>query len=229
MRPLFAISCLVILSAGAANAEPLAKVRPAPARVQLLAERVAHDPPAASAPSLSKDERRALLAGEIVQRPMELKREGGRYVGGVAYQIVHARADQVLAALQQVENLPLALPRTKRARLIDMSNGRARIELVQGNSIVEARYTVHLEPNPSGQVLRFWLDRSRPHDIDDVWGFFRVEQFDKSRSVVSVAVALDMGPGIGRMLFERKIQALVLSTPWHIREFVEPRALAQAR
>jgi hypothetical protein len=95
--------------------------------------------------------------------------------------------------------------------------------------LVEARYTIHLEPDASGRVLRFWLDHSRPHDIEDVWGFFRVEQFDGRRSLLTVAVALDIGTGLMSTLFEGKIVGLVLATPGYIRDFVEPRRLAASQ
>jgi len=190
--------------------------------------------PASAAPSaapraeqrLDAVERDRLLAGELVTRPLEFQRHGGKYIGGVSYQLLRASPDEVLATLQSVESLPEALPRTKRARLVESQGREAKVELVQGKGMVEATYTVHLVRVSGRNELRFWLDRNRPHDIDDVWGYFRVERFDDNRSLVTVAVALDVGPGLVRMLFEDRIQALVLSTPRHIKDYVEPRAVA---
>jgi hypothetical protein len=70
-------------------------------------------------------------------------------------------------------------------------------------------------------MLRFWLDTSRPRDIDDVWGFFRVTRFDAQRNLITVAVAVDVGSGLPR-LFEGRVQALVLRTVSHITGFLEP-------
>lgn len=178
---------------------------------------------------LRASERDQLVAGDVVARPLTLERGRGHYVGGVSYQLVHARPDDVVAALASVDTLPQVLPHTKSARLIEVKGHRARVELVQGNTLVEARYTLELERVPGSDELKFWLDRSRPHDIDDVYGYFRVRRFDRDRSLVTVAVALDVGPGLVRMLFEDRIQRVILATPAHIKQFIEPRAFADAR
>lgn len=176
---------------------------------------------------LSAHEQDVLKAGAMVSRPLRFDDAGGHYVGGVSYQVVDARPDVVLAALSDVTNWPEALPRTKRAELLGTDHGLSRVELVQGNSLVDARYTVVIE-RADDDTIRFWLDPSRPHDIRDVWGFFRVKAMPGGRSLITVGAALDLGDGLARMLFEDKIARLMLVAPRHIRAFVEPRALALA-
>ena len=178
---------------------------------------------AAAAPDLSRTEREALLAGEVVARPMRIETASGSYRGGLSYSLVHAPAAAVLAALSNVESLPQALPHTKSARLIDVRSGVARVELVQGGS---TSYTVRIERVQGRAELRFWLDSSRPHDIEDVFGFFRVEPFGQGESLVTVAAAVDLGSGITSLLFSNAVERTVLSTPRQIREYVEPRAFA---
>ncbi len=187
---------------------------------KLAPELVPHLPPPWG---LSRDERRLLSEGSSVRRPVAFTRGDGRYVGGVAYQTVHARPEAVLAALGDAESLAQALPRTKSASVVAQARGVRHIELVQGNAVVEARYTVRVEAAREKE-LRFRLDRDRPHDIQDVWGFFRVESFGEHQSLLTVAVALDLGPGMARMLFERRVQAVILDAPRHIRDHVEAPA-----
>jgi hypothetical protein len=208
-----------------ANAYAERGLRPAPARVRALRA----PPSPMGMPALSVEEREALLAGGLVERPLTLERSSARYIGGIAYQLVRASPEEVLAALQSTESLPQALPRTKRARLVGSEGRHARVELVQGTSVADATYTVHLVRDPVADELRFWLDHARPHDIADVWGYFRVHRFDRERSLITVAVALDVGPGLVRLFFEDKIQRLILATPRHIKDFVEPKRFAQAR
>jgi len=181
---------------------------------------------------LSRGEREALLAGEVVARPMQFETDGGSYRGGVSYSVVNAPAAAVLSALSNVDTLPQTLPHTKAARLIDVRGGLARVELVHGDGTT---YTVRIERSaprstrfavPGGGELRFWLDPSRPHDISDVFGFFRVEPFADGKSLVTVAAALDLGPGITSLFFSDAVERSVLSTPGRIRVYVEPRALA---
>ncbi len=175
---------------------------------------------------LTRAERRALLGGSTVARPFVFDRRSARYVGGVSYQLVRASPRAVISALEDVNQLPFMLPHTKRARRVGRVGRDVRIELTQGNGLVSASYTVRARRIEGESELRFWLDRSRPHGIEDVWGYFRVEPFDAERSLVTVAVALDLGPGLARMLFEGRIQNAILGTPGRIRAFIEPRAYA---
>lgn len=215
---------LIAAGAGLAppvGADPAGDFRPAPARVSFIKASSLPRPTGA----LTVDERTALQFGDVVSRPLSFEGHGGRYVGGVSYQVMRAVPDEVLSAVLDVSALPELLPRTERATLVDVSASGTRIELVQGNAIANATYTVLLAKSAPGEV-RFWLDRSRPHGIRDVWGFFRARSFGNGKTLVTVAVALDVGPGLVRMLFEDRIQQLVLETPRHIRDYVEPRALA---
>lgn len=173
-------------------------------------------------------ERARLEAGAMVTRALRFENEGGSYVGGVSYQIVDARPEMVMAALSDVANWPEALPRTKSARLVSAGDGLSRVELVQGSSLVDARYTVVLDRAADGETIRFWLDPTQPHDIRDVWGYFRVHSMPGGRSLITVGAALDLGDGITRLLFEDKIAGMMLRAPRQIRAFVEPRALALA-
>ncbi len=181
---------------------------------------------AAARPSFTAGERQALNAGSMVSRALRFDQRGGHYVGGVSYQVVDARPELVLAALSDVANWPDALPRTKSARLLDSVDGVSRVELVQGNALVDARYTVVLE-RADAETIRFWLDGSQPHDISDVWGFFRVKVMPGGRSLITVGAALDLGDGLTR-LFEDRIARVMLRAPRQIRDFVQPRALALA-
>lgn len=194
---------------------------PAPAR--------AAPPARAAVKALDAGERQALLAGATISRPLRFERGDGSYIGGVAYQVVNASPGRVLAALSDVGALPHALPRTARATLVSRDGRRARVELVQGKAPFLATYTLNLEQAASGDRIRFWLDPTRPHDVKDVWGYFRVKPFGKNKTLVTLAVALDMGPGLARLLLSDRVERLILRAPGKIREYVEPERLSSAR
>jgi hypothetical protein len=189
-------------------------------------------PRVVAAPSreLSPAERAALAAGRTVSRPQRFARgDDGWYVGGVSYQVVRATPAEVLFALADVRSLPKALPHTESAELVSSEGRAARIELTQGKAPFLTTYTIQVEQAENGDTIRFWLDPTRPHDVRDLWGFFRVSEFGPGRTLVTVAVALDLGPGIARLLFEDRVERSILRAPARIRQFVEPRALAAAR
>jgi len=190
----------------------------------------AERPHAGRAYGFTASERDALLGGRTVGRPVRFERgESGSYIGGVSYQVVRASPAQVIAALASVESLPRALPRTESAKLVSSSGRSATVELTQGKAPFLVTYSVRLDQEPSGTGLRFWLDPSRPHDVRDVFGFVRVTPFGPDKSLVTMAVALDMGPGIARVLFTDRIERIILRAPAKIREFVEPVRLTSVR
>ena len=170
--------------------------------------------------TLTAVETDALFRGEHVTRTREFERDGKRYVGGVAYQVVEAPPHVVLESVRDAGMLQKMLPRTRRVEPLDLPGPR-RLAVQQGNDFVQAEYTVILEEVPSQNEVRFYMDEARPHDIDDVYGYFRAAPLDGGRTLVTVGVALDLGPGLVRMLFEEKIQRMMLGTPRRMRDVIE--------
>jgi hypothetical protein len=175
---------------------------------------------------LTPAERQQLTSGGRVERPLTFAPGSGSYVGGIAYQVVHRSPEAVLSALLDVRHLAEMLPRTRSARLVSSESGRAHIELEQGQAPFIARYTIVLERAANSDELRFWLDPSAPHDIRDVFGFFRVRPLGQGDSVITVGAAVDLGPGLFTGLFEPRVQAVVLRSVTQIRDFMEPGRMA---
>jgi len=178
--------------------------------------------PGHGAQPLSAFERGQLWVGERIERPLSLTGTAGRTVGGIGYQVVSSPPAEVVAALLDVSRLPQMLPNTRSARLVAREGGLAFVELEQGVAPFIARYTIVLQPVPGSDQVRFWLDQRFSHDIEDVFGFFRVEPLGPQRSLLTAAVAVDLGDGLLSSLFERRVQALVLRSVTSIRDFLEP-------
>lgn len=184
---------------------------------------------------LSAEQHQTLRAGGRVEQFVELDRQGKRYVGGLSYVLISAEPRQVFEVLNQLATLSQVIPSTRNTRVLDRTGNWVRVELEQGNSMVSTTFTVffELEP-PEGRddphVVRFWLDPSAPHSIDDAWGFFRATRYDAQHSLVSVGALVNLGPGVLRMLFEQRIQRSILRMPNRIRDTVErtfqPAAIA---
>jgi hypothetical protein len=175
---------------------------------------------------LTPEQHQTLRSGGRIEELLELDRQGKRYVGGVSYALVRAEPRQVFDVINQLHTLSDILPQTRNTRIIDRSGNRVRVELEQGNSMVSTTFTVffQLEPPEGGDdmhVVRFWVDPSLPHSIDDAWGFFRATRYDAQHSLVSVGALVNLGPGVIRMLFEQRIQRAILRIPKRIRETVE--------
>jgi hypothetical protein len=186
---------------------------------------IAHAP-AARADRLTSLESEKLGRGETVIR--ENTWEPGysaRYIGGVTYTMVDATTAETTGILEDVSTFRRVLPRTKRVKLVSIEpNGDRLVELVQGNALVEAEYTLRVRNYPALHEVRFWLETTRPHEIDDAFGYFRVEPLTglagEQRTLLTYAVLVDIGPGIVRDLFEERVRAALLSVPQLVRRYV---------
>ncbi len=196
----------------------------------------------ARAETLTPAESASLERGETVERPQAIHLKGGRYVGGITYTVISASPDQLDALFEDVSAYPHILPYTKAARLVGRAGSDLLVWLREGNGLLDASYTVHIHRDPSlgeeqgaprgPRIVRFWIDRTLPHGIEDASGFFRYESMAPSASgeqrlLVTFGIWVDIGPGIVRSLFEGRIQRIVLTVPQHLRAFVAQRKTMQ--
>ncbi len=183
----------------------------------------------ARADALSEQESIRLARGETVIREHTWEPgRSARFVGGVTYTVVDAAPGEIGAMFEDVEAYRRVLPRTKRARFMGVEpNGDRLVELVQGTSLVEATYTLRVRQDSrtgARREVRFWLEPNRPHEIDDAWGFFRMEPFSgpsgEQRVLLTYAILVDIGQGLVRDLFEERVRAALLSVPQLVRRYV---------
>jgi hypothetical protein len=182
--------------------------------------------PEVRADTLTAPETARLGRGETVIR--ENKWSPGwsaHYIGGVTYTVVDASPADISTVLEDVESYRRVLPRTKRVKLVSIEpNGDRLVELVQGNALVEAEYTIRVRHFPALHEVRFWLETTRPHEIDDAFGYFRVEPSTgpagEQQTLLTYAILVDVGPGIVRDLFEAKVRTALLSVPQLVRRYV---------
>jgi hypothetical protein len=172
-----------------------------------------------------------LARGETVERREKLDLRSGRYVGGTTYTFLDASPDEIDSLLADVSSYRHFLPYTKDARLVARDGSDLVVWLRQGNALLDASYTIRVRPESSSpRVVRFWLDRSRAHGIADASGFFRYEPAPgppaspgKRPLLLTFCIWVDVGPGMVRVLFEGRIQNIVLSVPQHLRDYVAER------
>jgi hypothetical protein len=173
---------------------------------------------------LAPSESSRLERGETVSREQTWESGDRRYVGGITYTVVDATPTEIASIFEDVDAYRRVLPRTKRARLVGVERGDRLVELAHGNALASAEYTIRVRRMPDGREFRFWLDPTRPHEIDDAWGFFRVEPFVSTngapRVLLTYGVLVDVGPGLVRELFEERVRAALLSVPQLVRRYV---------
>jgi hypothetical protein len=172
----------------------------------------------ARADGLAAEEAARLLGGDTVSRTQTTMRGLHRYVGGVTYAIVDASPGDLDVVLGDFDAWRRFLPKTRDARRVGTADDDALVQITHGSALVQVGYTLRVHRDASG--VRFWMDRGRPHDIKDVWGFFRTAALPDGRTLVSYGILIDMGDGILRDMFEPRVQQLALEVPEHVRDVV---------
>lgn len=171
----------------------------------------------------SRTDRDKLSSYQSVTHAEKFTRDGREYLSGISYQLVDMKADELFGLLQKVDHtLPRALPATHKARYIGSEDGLPLVQMIHGNSFLNGTYTVLWQPQAERREVSFWLSPGHPHDLDDIWGFFRITPVDQGRrSLVTVAVAVDLG---SKQMYAGKVQQLILKSARYIRKFVDRRA-----
>jgi hypothetical protein len=175
----------------------------------------------ARANGLSPVENDRLLRGDTVARSQDLQRASRRYVGGVTYKILDASEPELESVLQDVSAWRRFLPKTRDAQRVGTSGGDPLVRVTHGSALVQVGYTLRVHQD--GNVVRFWMDPTRAHDIEDVWGFFRAEPLADGRTLVTYGILIDMGDGILRDLFESRVRQVALEVPDYVRDVVAER------
>jgi hypothetical protein len=179
------------------------------------------------------DEAARLERGETVVFDQVLDRAGRRYVGGTTYTIIDASEGELEPLFGDMHAYQQLLPRTKQARLVGVNNDDFFVELRQGTSLLETSYTIRVRretglapeqgASECGTMYRFWLDRTKPHGIEDAWGYFRLEPLadgpNGPRVLLTYGILVDLGPGIVRDLFEERLRQLALTVPQLVRRY----------
>jgi hypothetical protein len=190
----------------------------------------------ARADGLGADETARLLRGETVTREQTVQRGSTRYVGGVTYTVLDATPEELSDLFDDVAAYARVLPKTKKATLVGKNGPDTFVELHQGNAFVDTSYTIRLRRSPTPNELRFWLDPTKPHGIDNAWGFFRYEPITDAsgtpKVLLTYGVLVDLGAGLVRDLFEERVRGAMLAVPARVRAYLtsgDGRRVARAQ
>lgn len=162
-----------------------------------------HSEPALA--SLTAQERAALESGGDVSRRIELRQNGGKYIAAISYGVVPRSCDQVFSVLSNPgKHYTKALPATAAVRF-DNRGDESRLWMKHGNLLINGSYTTHFKISAADGIVRFWLDKQKPRDVKDLFGYFKVSSWGEQHCLVTAAVAVDPGEGMVASMFRGMI------------------------
>jgi hypothetical protein len=168
----------------------------------------------------STEEEAALREGKLVVRSEQRSLGNAHLLGGMSWQVIDASPALVLRALCDVNAYPHFLPAVEDARWSG-ETVLPRLEITHRLGFVTASYSVKVSRDLPHGVLRFRIDRDRPHSIRDAWGELRVNAYGKQQSVVALAIMADLGEGLFVGLLRSSIHEWMLRVPEQLKHYVE--------
>jgi hypothetical protein len=178
----------------------------------------------AEARPLEAEQVARLRRGEVVRVPLDIDLKAGDYFGGVAYAIVPASVETVMGVLADPATYTKVLPMTLESRVLPSPGPDRRVFFRQGHRRVGTADYVLLVRRESPGLIRFWLDASEPHDIADMFGYFRAQPWGPRSCILTYAALLHLDFGVVKLLFSEKIRQIAFTTPGRIRAYVESHA-----
>ncbi len=200
-------------------------VKPAVAASPIEAERAAPSPFRASPQDLAR-----IARGECVSYVAEEAVLGRPRMVLLAYQRLRASRAMLAQAMTDPSAYLNVLPRTHDAYVAKRRGDTTWIGLAQGNALIQLRYVMQVQPSEDRSLYRFWIDERYPHDLDDAWGFMRLEPMPASRGIreeavgdylVAYGLVFDLGGGILQSMFSQRILAVLRTIPERLRRYVE--------
>lgn len=175
--------------------------------------------PAALRP-LGQQEQTELLNAIDTQRRFTMKLNRRTYLGGLSYQLSDFSCDMIWQLLDDpVSHYARALPATKSVELAEPDNP-TKLVVTHGNSLINGSYTADVRIDEGRQIARFWLDHSRPKDVQDVFGYIKLTPFQQ-RCLITAAVAVDPGQGLLASLFRGMIHSYLVKAAARIGSYAK--------
>lgn len=169
----------------------------------------------------TEDERRRLIAGELVQRPVTRREGEHRYFGGTSWQRVPAPPDRVFETILDVTNYPSLIPGVVEARL-EVDDGDRRVVFLRHQyGILSASYSVEMWIDRYDRSIRFDVDHSRPADIRAGHGFLTVDGY-RGDTIVGWGVMADIGSGLVTSALQPLLRDWILRVPSCVRGHMQP-------
>lgn len=173
----------------------------------------------AVAGELTESERETLERGGVVRRNVDAELEEGTYIGGVAYALARVPAPFVLAMMRDVATYKRILPMTLEAKATGQK-GKDKLVYFKHGDGTTAAYTMRVRDADGEGVIRFWMDPAFEHEIDDIWGYLRIEALGPEACLVTYAVLCDLGL-ILRVAFGEEVRSFALKTPGNLKTIAE--------
>lgn len=163
-----------------------------------------------------------LEAGKSVKKPLAGAGSNGVY-GGAGFALVDAPPEVVWEAIQDWGSYKKIFPKTIDVREVSRKGDRALVRMEIGHKLISVSYFVSVETDKTKWQMSYKLVGSKPHDLDEVQGYWRLFPQKNGQTLVAYVTAVKVPMGVVNLIpedLEKKINRNLLASPQYLREWI---------
>jgi carbon monoxide dehydrogenase subunit G len=152
------------------------------------------------------------------------KRSEAEALGGDATVEIPAPAYAVMDVLCRPEAIWQVLPNVANVEDLGVDGEDLLWRVTHALGVFRGGYVLRIRRDWGEQgshTVRFWVDTRFERDVEDAWGYFRLEAVEGNRTRLHYRVRAVLFPGVIRWLFKEKIQWALMVVPERTQAFIE--------
>ena len=170
---------------------------------------------------LTDEDKKLLVAGELVTKQKNEQRGSLKLIGGQSWQIVNVPVDVAWQALTDLPQYKQFIPLATESDVKHQAGNEADLAMRQQWGPIDIRYVFQTTLEPDHRSVVFRVDHSQDHDIRAGWGFMRVRRFKGDRTLVSFGALVDIGDGIFVSIIRPAVRRDLLRIPYYFKRHIE--------
>ena len=170
---------------------------------------------------LTDEDKKLLMAGELVMKQKNEQRGSYKLIGGQSWQIVDVPVDIAWQAVADLPRYKNFIPLATETDVKHQAGEEADLAIRQQWGPIDVRYVFQTTLDPDGHSMVFRVDHSQAHDIRAGWGFMRLRPFKGNRTLVSFGALVDIGDGIFVSIIRPAVRRDLLRLPYYFKRHLE--------
>jgi ribosome-associated toxin RatA of RatAB toxin-antitoxin module len=170
---------------------------------------------------LTDEDKKLLMAGELVTKEKNEQRGSLKLIGGQSWQIINVPVDVAWQALTDLPRYKRFIPLATESKVRHEAGNEADLAMRQQWGPIDVRYVFQTTLDPDRNSVVFRVDHSQAHDIRAGWGFIRVRRFKEDRTLVSFGALVDIGDGVFVSIIRPAVRRDLLRIPFYFKRHLE--------
>lgn len=170
---------------------------------------------------LTTEDKKSLMAGELVMKQKNEQRGAHKLIGGQSWQIIEVPIEVAWEAMMDLTGYKNFIPLATETNITHRAGEEADLAVRQEWGPIDVRYVLQTTLESDKRSLVFRVDHSKDHDIRAGWGFLRIRPFKGNRTLVSFGALVDIGDGVFVSIIRPAVRRDLLRIPYYFKRHIE--------